>query len=92
MLAVQNLNAHVTPARFCVVGAANIRKAGATDVRQLFPGDRDPDLASLYVVECDDQRRFQVLLSTTYPVRYVEEQVRRKNPAAPSKASPRRRR
>ena len=61
----------------------NIRKAGATDVRPLFPGDRDPDLATLYVVECEDQRRFQVLLSTAYPVRFVEDEIRRKHPKRP---------
>ena len=61
----------------------NIRRAGATDVRPLFPGALEPDLATLYVVECEDQRRIQVLLSTAYPVRYVEEQVSRKQPARP---------
>ena len=64
----------------------NMRKAGATSVRPMFPGDGDPDLATLYVVECADKRRFQVLLSTGYPVKFVEEQVRRKQPATPPKA------
>ena len=58
----------------------NLRRAGAKHVRPLFPNEPDPALAAVYAIECEDERRFQVLLSTAYPVRFVENQVRRKQP------------
>ena len=54
---------------------------GAQDVRPLFPGEADKELASLYIVDCQDDilgRELMGLLSDLEVVEFAEEGVRRK--------------
>ena len=54
---------------------------GATGVRRLFPGERDEELANIYIVDVPDQatgRRVLTLLNGSREVEFAEWEVRRK--------------
>lgn len=56
-------------------------QAGASAVRPLFPGDKDGELASLYVVDVEQASRREPLvslLSAEKSVEFVEDEVKRK--------------
>ena len=57
------------------------RKAGAKEVRPLFPGEEDPDLGSLYIVEVEGEaaaRAVSTCLNAESAVEFVEREVKRK--------------
>ena len=56
-------------------------KSGARNVRRLFPDESDEELATLYVMDCQDEpaaQRLLNLLHTSKAVEFAEEEVRRK--------------
>ncbi len=60
---------------------AKATRAGAAGVRPLFPGEKDAELASLFVVDIDDPKRrgaVRSLLSAERHVEFVEDEVKRK--------------
>ncbi len=54
---------------------------GVTGVRRLFPGERDAEVASIYIVDVPDEatgRRVLTLLNGSKEVEFAEWEVRRK--------------
>jgi hypothetical protein len=69
----------VEAARRKVISALAAR--GARGVRPLFPGERDKELATLYVVECKDPasgEQLLKLLNASRAVEFAEVELRRK--------------
>ncbi len=61
--------------------AAVLRERGARAVRPLFPDDPDPELATLYLVDCGEDPaggELRALLAASPAVEFVEPEVRRK--------------
>ncbi|HEU4382639.1 MAG TPA: hypothetical protein VFR85_03960 [Anaeromyxobacteraceae bacterium] len=65
------------PARDRLVRA--LRAAGARDVRRLLPDETDPELASLYTVECGEAEPEDLLqrLRSSPEVEFVEHSPKR---------------
>ena len=59
--------------------ARSLRAAGAGDVRRLLPDETDPELASLYTVECGDAEPEDLLrrLRSAPEVEFAEPSPRR---------------
>ena len=60
---------------------AKATRAGAAQVRPLFPGEKDAELASLYVVDVEDPKHQGVvrsMLSAERHVEFVEDEIQRK--------------
>ena len=63
----------------------SLRAAGASDVRRLLPDETDPELASLYTVECGEAEPEDLLarLRAAPEVEFAEHSPRRK-PVGPA--------
>ena len=59
--------------------ARSLRAAGAREVRRLLPGETDPELASLYTVECGEAEPEDLLarLRASPEVEFAERSPRR---------------
>jgi hypothetical protein len=57
---------------------ATLHERGAEDVRQLFPDDSDPELASLFLVDGGDAEALRRLLESSDAVEFAEPEVRRR--------------
>lgn len=60
--------------------ARSLRQAGAKEVRRLLPGEKDPELASLYTVEVGEAEPEDLLsrLRSAPEVEFAEHSPRRK--------------
>lgn len=60
---------------------AELQRQGAAAVRPLFPGEKDAELAALYLVDCANPKaspRLREFLDKSKVVEYVEDMVQRK--------------
>jgi hypothetical protein len=57
---------------------ATLREHGAENVRALFPGENDPELAALYLADGGDAEALRRLLEGSSAVEFAEPEVRRK--------------
>ena len=60
---------------------SQLNQQGAIQVRRLFPDETDPELSSLWVVDCEDQVagwRLLQLLSRSEAVDFAEGETRRR--------------
>lgn len=60
--------------------ARSLRQAGAGEVRRLLPGEKDPELAALFTVECGQAEPEELLrhLRSAPEVEFAEHSPRRK--------------